>query len=81
MELSPVLISMKTASAAITLTFVSGIFAARWIAGMKSEKTKMILDGLLTLPLVLPPTVIGFLLLIVFGVNRPLEGYCLNSWV
>jgi molybdate transport system permease protein len=41
----------------------------------------MILDGLLTLPLVLPPTVIGFLLLIVFGVNRPLEGYCLNSWV
>ncbi len=72
MELSPVLISMKTASAAITLTFVSGIFAARWIAGMKSEKMKMILDGLLTLPLVLPPTVIGFLLLIIFGVNRPI---------
>jgi molybdate transport system permease protein len=72
MELSPVLISMKTASAAITLTFVSGIFAARWVAGMKSEKMKMILDGLLTLPLVLPPTVIGFLLLIIFGVNRPI---------
>jgi molybdate transport system permease protein len=72
MELSPVLISLKTASAAIILTFVSGVFAARWIAGMKSEKMKMILDGLLTLPLVLPPTVIGFLLLIIFGVNRPI---------
>lgn len=78
MELSPVLISLKTASAAISLTFVSGIFAARWIAGMKSEKMRMILDGLLTLPLVLPPTVIGFLLLIIFGVNRPIGKFLLE---
>ncbi len=72
MEMSPIIISIKTASAAIALTFLLGLFAARWIVNMKSEKTKMILDGILTLPLVLPPTVIGFILLIIFGVNRPI---------
>lgn len=72
MQMSPIIISIKTASAAIALTFLLGLFAARWIVKMKSEKIKMILDGILTLPLVLPPTVMGFLLLIVFGVNRPI---------
>lgn len=38
---------------------------------MKHEKTKMLWDGLLTLPLVLPPTVAGFFLLYIFGVKRP----------
>jgi molybdate transport system permease protein len=69
---------MKTASAAIVLTFMLGLFAARWIVNMKSEKMKMILDGILTLPLVLPPTVVGFLLLIIFGVNRPLGRFLLQ---
>lgn len=72
MQISPIIISMKTASAAIVLTFMLGLFSARWIVKMKSEKVKMILDGILTLPLVLPPTVMGFILLIIFGVNRPL---------
>ncbi|HSN58501.1 MAG TPA: molybdate ABC transporter permease subunit [Clostridiaceae bacterium] len=78
MELSPILISMKTASAAIALTFLLGLFVARWIVNMKSEKAKMILDGILTLPMVLPPTVVGFFLLIVFGVNRPIGNFLLE---
>jgi len=49
----------------------------------------MILDGILTLPLVLPPTVMGFFLLIIFGVNRPIGRFLLDfmgvkivfSWV
>ncbi len=45
---------------------------------MKSEKAKMVLDGILTLPLVLPPTVVGFFLLIVFGVNRPVGRFLLD---
>ena len=72
MDISPIIISMKTASAAIALTFLLGLFVARWVVRLKSEKAKMVLDGILTLPLVLPPTVIGFLLLLVFGVNRPI---------
>ena len=78
MELSPILISMKTASAAIALTFLLGLYVARWIVNMKSEKAKMILDGILTLPMVLPPTVVGFFLLIVFGVNRPIGNFLLE---
>lgn len=77
-DISPIIISLKTASAAIALTFLLGLFVARWIVEMKSEKTKMVLDGILTLPLVLPPTVIGFLLLIVFGVNRPIGKFLLE---
>ncbi|HHV65732.1 MAG TPA: molybdate ABC transporter permease subunit [Peptococcaceae bacterium] len=78
MDLSPIIISLKTASAAIALTFLLGLFVARWVVRLKSEKAKMVLDGILTLPLVLPPTVMGFLLLIVFGVNRPIGKFLLE---
>lgn len=71
MDFSPVIISMKTASAAIAITFFMGIWAARIVVNLRSENMKMILDGILTLPLVLPPTVAGFFLLYIFGVKRP----------
>lgn len=72
MDLSPILISMKTAALAIMITFFAGIALAYWVVNMKHEKLKMVCDGLLTLPLVLPPTVAGFFLLYIFGVKRPL---------
>lgn len=72
MDLSPILISMKTAALAIIITFFAGIALAYWVVNMKHEKFKMACDGLLTLPLVLPPTVAGFFLLYIFGVKRPL---------
>lgn len=78
MDLSPILISMKTASAAILITFCIGLLAANWVVKMKSEKAKMIIDGILTLPLVLPPTVMGFFLLLIFGVKRPLGKFLLD---
>jgi molybdate transport system permease protein len=78
MDISAVIISMKTASAAIVLTFLLGLSAARWLVKLKSDKIKMVLDGILTLPLVLPPTVVGFFLLIVFGVNRPVGKFLLD---
>lgn len=66
------LVSLKTASAAIAVTFVLGLLAAKRVAGMRDSRLKILLDCLFTLPLVLPPTVLGFLLLIVLGANRPL---------
>ena len=72
MDLSPILISMKTAALSIFITFFLGVFAARLVAGMRREHLKMVLDGILTLPLVLPPTVAGFFLLYIFGVKRPI---------
>ncbi|MDR0409463.1 MAG: molybdate ABC transporter permease subunit [Spirochaetaceae bacterium] len=71
MDLTPVLISCKTASASIAVTFFLGLFAAAWIAGIRNRFWKMALDGLLTLPLVLPPTVAGFFLLYIFGLRGP----------
>ncbi len=62
---------MKTAAVSIFVTFFLGVFAARLVAGMRRERLKMVLDGILTLPLVLPPTVAGFFLLYIFGGKRP----------
>ena len=72
MELSPILLSLKTALCAIVITFFLGMAAAKWVVFMKSRSLKVLLDGLFTLPLVLPPTVAGFFLLYIFGVKRPI---------
>lgn len=72
MNLQPLLISLRTASLSIVITFFLGLMAARAVVNLKSSKVKAILDGLLTIPLVLPPTVVGFFLILVFGVNRPI---------
>jgi molybdate transport system permease protein len=72
MDLSPILISMKTASLSIAITFLLGLLLARWVLTVKSRVIRAVLDGLFTMPLVLPPTVAGFFLLLVFGTKRPL---------
>lgn len=78
MNISPIIISMKTATVSMALTFLLGLFVARFIVKIKSEKAKMILDGILTLPLVLPPTVMGFFLILIFGINRPVGKFLLE---
>ena len=45
---------------------------------MRSEKARMLIDGILTLPMVLPPTVMGFFLLFIFGVKRPVGKFILE---
>lgn len=72
MDWSPVLISMKTATLSIAVTFFLGVWTARAVVAVRSKRVKMVLDGILTLPMVLPPTVAGFFLLMLFGVKRPL---------
>ena len=71
MDTSPIIISMKTAIVAIVFTFILGLFAARWILYRKSETAKIFWDGIFTMPLVLPPTVAGFFLLVFFGSYGP----------
>ncbi|GAB6390886.1 MAG: molybdate ABC transporter permease subunit [Treponematales bacterium] len=75
MEVSPIIISMKTASVAMAVTFFLGLFAAKAVTGLRRRETKAVIDGLLTLPLVLPPTVAGFFLLAVFGVRGPVGDF------
>lgn len=78
MDFSPILISLKTAGAAIFITFFLGIAAAKIVIAIRNEKLKVLLDGILTLPLVLPPTVAGFFLLYLFGVRRPIGQFFLE---
>ena len=66
--LSPIWISLKTAITATVITFVLGIFAARWMLSYQG-KAKSLIEGLFTAPLVLPPTVVGFILLLLLGKN------------
>ncbi len=65
-DLSPMWISLKTASVATLFAFLLGVLAARWMMGYR-RWGKGLIDGLLTAPLVLPPTVVGFLLLLLLG--------------
>ena len=78
MDYSPLFISLKTASVSIVFTFFLGVFAAWGVVGIENRKLRSIVDGLLILPLVLPPTVAGFFLLYIFGVRRPLGHFLLE---
>jgi molybdate transport system permease protein len=70
MDWSPLYISIKTTCAATVLAFFLGICAAGAVIRMRG-KLKAAVDGILTLPMVLPPTVLGFFLLVIFGRNSP----------
>lgn len=76
-NLSPLLVSLKTAIASTFLTSVIAI-ALAWITSRHKTRLKGLLDAILTLPLVLPPTVVGFVLLLIFGKNGPI-GKVLND--
>ena len=71
LDWSPLWISLKTGVVATFISFFLGIWAARKVI-KKDYKTKSVLDGILTLPMVLPPTVAGFFLLLLFSRRRPL---------
>ncbi|ABW19816.1 molybdate ABC transporter permease subunit [Alkaliphilus oremlandii] len=67
-DLSPLIISLKTSLVAVFFTFILGIVAARCMLHA-SGKVQWILDVIFTFPLVLPPTVVGYILLVFFGKN------------
>lgn len=70
LDWSPLYISMKTGVVVTIFSFFLGIYAARKVV-KAGPKMKAVLDGFLTLPMVLPPTVAGFFLLLIFSRRRP----------
>jgi molybdate transport system permease protein len=70
-DLSPLWISLKTAGLATIATFLTGIAAAHWMLGYRG-RWKSVIEAIFVSPLILPPTVVGFLLLLLFGKNGPL---------
>ena len=75
---SPIFISMKTASLSILITFFVGLIVAWGIIKIKNDSVKIVLDGIFTLPIVLPPTVVGFFLLYIFGVRGPIGRFFID---
>lgn len=71
MDFSPLYISLKTALVSTTITFFLGMYVA-YKMSLYNGKMKSLIDGLLNLPLILPPSVVGFFLLMLFGRNGPL---------
>ena len=71
LDWSPLYISLKTGVVATDISFFLGLFAARKTV-QAGPRLKAVLDGILTLPMVLPPTVAGFFLLLLFSRRRPL---------
>lgn len=74
----PMIISLKTGVVATIISFFLGLLAARKVMKM-SRGVRSALDGLLTLPMVLPPTVAGFILLLVFSLRRPFGEFLYNN--
>lgn len=69
-DFSPAWISLKITLTATLIVFFLGI-AAAWFMSNYKGRAKGLADGLLTLPMVLPPTVAGFGILLLIGVNGP----------
>ena len=71
MDWYPLYNSLRIAAISCVLVFFTGIFAAYYVARLP-RAVKGILYVILTLPMVLPPTVVGYFILLVFGAKRPL---------
>ncbi|HSP21916.1 MAG TPA: molybdate ABC transporter permease subunit [Planococcus sp. (in: firmicutes)] len=70
-DMSPLFLSVKVATISTICVFIVSVALARLMV-RKDFFGKSIVDALILLPLVLPPTVIGFALIVLFGVNGPL---------
>jgi len=66
--ISPIIISLKITCLASIITFVIALIVGRWMSRSRFS-LKVVLDTVLMLPLVLPPTVVGFILLYTFGMQ------------
>ena len=80
MDWYPLWNSLRIAGISTVIIFFVGIFAAYYIA-KAPRAVKGVLDVVLTLPLVLPPTVVGYLLLRVLGPKRIIGAWVLATFV
>ena len=79
MDWFPLFNSLRIAAISTVVIFFTGIFAAYYIAKLP-PLAKGVIDVILTLPLVLPPTVVGYLLLRLLGPTRPLGAWVLEQF-
>jgi len=73
-DFTPALISLKVTCVSTAITFVIGLLLS-WCMWQYTGKFKALIDGVITLPLVLPPTVAGFIILLLIGKNGPIGNF------
>ncbi|WP_027414667.1 molybdate ABC transporter permease subunit [Aneurinibacillus terranovensis] len=78
MNWTPLFLSLKVAGISTSIVFITGVLLA-FLLARRNFTGKSLLDSFFLLPLVLPPTVVGFALLILFGRNGWI-GHWLISW-
>ena len=79
MDWFPLINSLRIAAISCVIVFFLGVAAAQWVARLP-RLVKGLLDVVLTLPLVLPPTVVGYFLLILLGPNRPVGAWVMDTF-
>lgn len=79
LDWSPLFISLKTGVVATVFSFFLGIFTAAKLLHAR-PRVRAILDGILTLPMILPPTVAGFFLLLIFSLRRPFGSFLYSTF-
>ena len=76
--LSPLIISLEVAGLATVITFFVGIALAYGVLQIRSRLAGTVADAVITLPLVLPPTVVGFFLLLFLGKRSAIGSFLLS---
>lgn len=79
MDLSPIWLSLKLSAITTLLLLLLGVPLAWWLSG-KRNAVKILIEVLVTLPLVLPPSVLGFYLLLAFSPNYGIGKWLLNTF-
>ena len=74
--MNPLIITLKTSAVATLITFFAGIFLAYAVCNLKRGKN--LIDAIIMLPMVLPPTVVGFFLLLIFGKRSAIGKFLLQ---
>lgn len=79
LDWSPLFISLKTGVVATIISFFLGVFTAAKLLHTR-PRTRAVIDGILTLPMILPPTVAGFFLLLIFSLRRPFGSFLYSTF-
>jgi molybdate transport system permease protein len=77
-ELQAIRLSLRVAFWSVTCSLPFGLLTA-WVLARRSFPGKILLDGLVHLPLVVPPVVVGFILLVLFGRRGPIGGWLYDT--
>ena len=75
----PIKLSFAVASAATLIALVAGSFLA-WVLARKRFPGRNLIDAIVTLPLVLPPTVLGYYLLVLLGTRSAIGGFLYRNF-